>query len=128
VLEVSIKDLQLIDPLDGLAGIRHQQLKYFESERNKILLADEALWRQRCRAKWIQCGDLNNKYFHRYARIPGTINIYGISWMNQALYTVDNKLLRMQLLASLKLSTRQSHNPLYRNRSMWLNSSLARSL
>jgi hypothetical protein len=53
--------------LDGPDGIRHQHLKDLESERNKLLLADEALWRQRCRIKWVQCGDQNNKFFHRYA-------------------------------------------------------------
>jgi hypothetical protein len=66
-LEKNIKDLQIFEPIDGHDGSRQQQLKLFEAERNKILLADEALWRQRCRAKWIQCGDLNNKFFHRYA-------------------------------------------------------------
>jgi hypothetical protein len=45
-LEQNIKDLHQIDSQDGHAGDRYQQLKLLEFERNKILLADEALWRQ----------------------------------------------------------------------------------
>jgi hypothetical protein len=39
-----------------------------ESDRNKLLLEEEDLWRQRCRTTWIKNGDLNTKYFHNLAR------------------------------------------------------------
>jgi hypothetical protein len=37
-----------------------------ETERNKILLMEEARWWQQRRATWIKCGDLNTKKFHRF--------------------------------------------------------------
>jgi hypothetical protein len=46
---------------------RYQTLKCLETERNLLLLKEEALWRQQCRANWIKCGDLNTKYFHHFA-------------------------------------------------------------
>jgi hypothetical protein len=66
-LENSIKDLQHIELSEVPSGSRQQQLRDYEFERNKLLLADEALWRQRCRVRWIKCGDLNIKYFHRFS-------------------------------------------------------------
>jgi hypothetical protein len=45
---------------------KSQTIKRLESERNQLLLKEEALWRQRCRTNWIKCGDLNTKYFHHF--------------------------------------------------------------
>jgi hypothetical protein len=43
------------------------RLKTLEAERNKLLLAEEERWRLKSRATWIQCGDKNTKYFHRFS-------------------------------------------------------------
>jgi hypothetical protein len=67
LLEQNIKDLLTLDTQDGYDGDRFQKLNLLETKRNKLLLADEALWRQRSRINWIKCGDLNNKFFHRFA-------------------------------------------------------------
>jgi hypothetical protein len=40
---------------------RNNNLKVLETERNQILLVEEALWRQRSRALWIKCGDQKHK-------------------------------------------------------------------
>jgi hypothetical protein len=43
------------------------RLKSLESDRNKLLLADEEHWRQKRRATWIHCGEKNTNFFHRFA-------------------------------------------------------------
>jgi hypothetical protein len=43
------------------------RLKYLETERNRMLVAEEELWCQKSRATWIHSGDKNTKYFHRFA-------------------------------------------------------------
>jgi hypothetical protein len=42
------------------------RLKLLESERNKMIMEEEARWRLKSRALWIQCGDNNSKYFHHF--------------------------------------------------------------
>jgi hypothetical protein len=44
-----------------------QHIKNLETERNKLLLIEEAHWRQKSRAIWITCGDRNTKYFHQFS-------------------------------------------------------------
>jgi hypothetical protein len=44
-----------------------QHIKNLETERNNLLLIEEAHWRQKSRAIWITCGDRNTKYFHQFA-------------------------------------------------------------
>jgi hypothetical protein len=41
-------------------------LKTLEEERNRLLLAEEELWRWRSSATWIKRGDRNTKYFHHF--------------------------------------------------------------
>jgi len=38
-----------------------------ESERKKLLLAEEERWRHKSKAIWIKIGDKNTKFFHRFA-------------------------------------------------------------
>ena len=44
-----------------------QHIKNIETEQNKLLLIEEAHWRQKRRAIWITCGDRNTKYFHQFS-------------------------------------------------------------
>jgi hypothetical protein len=57
-------------------------LNGLESERNQLLLKDETTWRQRCRSSWLKCGDLNTKYFHKYASsFTGVKTTFGRSFV-----------------------------------------------
>jgi hypothetical protein len=92
-LELNIKDLHLIDPQDVNVGHKQQQLKLLESERNTILLADEALWRQRCKNKWIQCvAILTINISIDFLAAPEITNTFGTSWTILAHSTVNNKI------------------------------------
>jgi hypothetical protein len=42
------------------------RLKVLENERNRMLMAEEDLWRQKSRAIWIRLGDKNTIFFHRF--------------------------------------------------------------
>jgi len=63
-LEHKIYALHHFDTQSGHVGDIIQLCKQLEADMNKILLADEALWRQRSRVNWIKCGDLNTKKNH----------------------------------------------------------------
>jgi hypothetical protein len=66
-LEGHLKDLFLEATQEERSSDRDTQLKLLEAERDKILLAEEDLWRQRSRAIWIKSGDKNTKFFHNFA-------------------------------------------------------------
>jgi exonuclease III len=61
----------LILEISEKKGIDHinlqQHLKLLETERNNLLLIEEAHWHQKSRAIWINCGDNNTKFFHKFA-------------------------------------------------------------
>jgi hypothetical protein len=42
------------------------RLKSLELDQNKLLMEEEARWRLKSRATWIQNGDKNTKYFHHF--------------------------------------------------------------
>lgn len=66
-LELNIQNLLLKDPPFGRMRDNTLLLQQLESGRNKLLLVEEARWRQHNRATWIKGGDLNMKFFHQYA-------------------------------------------------------------
>jgi hypothetical protein len=66
-LEHRLLEHQCSTPLIDQNRIHLQIYQQLESEKNKILLAEESLWRQRSRATWIKAGDLNTKIFHSFA-------------------------------------------------------------
>jgi hypothetical protein len=66
-LERAIQSSLLEDPPTGASCDSPNTLHLLESERNTLLLAEEARWRLHSRATWIKGGDLNTKFFHQYA-------------------------------------------------------------
>jgi hypothetical protein len=58
-IEEEIAELSILSSdLDNTIDL-DSRIKVLESERNKLLLADEERWRQKSRATWIKCGDKN---------------------------------------------------------------------
>jgi len=51
-------------------GLRIQatdfHINILEEERNKLLLVEEEIWRQRSRAIWIKSGDQNTNFFQHF--------------------------------------------------------------
>jgi hypothetical protein len=66
-LELNIQHLLLLDTTVGALSDMNLSLQRLESERNTLLLVEEARWRQRSCATWIRGDDLNTNFFHRYA-------------------------------------------------------------
>jgi hypothetical protein len=50
------------------------EVKSLEDKRRIILLEKEKEWRLKSRALWLQVGDENTKFFHRYANCRKNIN------------------------------------------------------
>jgi hypothetical protein len=62
-LELNIQHLLLLDTTVGALSDMNLSLQRLESERNTLLLVEEARWRQRSSATWIRGGDLNTNFF-----------------------------------------------------------------
>lgn len=70
-LETLILNHSRLDHHTGGLPLFDSPLERLESEWNSLLLAEEALWRQRSRATWLKCGDSNTKFFHSFASNRG---------------------------------------------------------
>lgn len=55
----------------------------------KVLAQEEILWLQKSRAKWLECGDRNTRYFHRVATVRRRRN-HITALQNEAGKWVDN--------------------------------------
>ena len=49
-------------------------LKKLEGKKDSLLLQEEQKWRLKSIALWLEEGDQNTKYFHRYASQRNSIN------------------------------------------------------
>jgi hypothetical protein len=54
---------------------RNLEVKLLEDKKRNILLEKEKEWRLKSRALWLQAGDENTKFFHRYANCRKNINL-----------------------------------------------------
>ena len=50
------------------------ELKKMEGKKDSLLLQEEHKWRLKSRAPWLEEGDQNTNYFHRYASQRNSIN------------------------------------------------------
>jgi hypothetical protein len=50
-----------------MSSYANHHINSLEEECNKILQAEEELWRQQSRAIWIKSGEQNTKFFHQFA-------------------------------------------------------------
>jgi hypothetical protein len=73
------------------------RLNTLEKDRNKMLLAEEELWRQKSRANWILSGDKNTKFSISMPALGETKNTFGRLRMNQIKCILGRRLLRQKL-------------------------------
>lgn len=66
-IENDMKSLMTSNSGNGLSPGDAHNLSSLESRKLKILLTHEETWRLKSRAIWLNAGDLNTKFFHRYA-------------------------------------------------------------
>lgn len=71
------KEIENIFSSNGIGIIlTRDKLRLFELETKKIqfLKKEDATWRLKSRALWLEKGDYNMKYFHRFANHRHTVN------------------------------------------------------
>ena len=69
IIEQQIEDILIGNELDRLTGEQLQKIAFLEETKNVILRDREAELRIkiRSRAIWLELGDENNSYFHKFA-------------------------------------------------------------
>lgn len=63
-----LSELAILDSLEEEGSIQAVQISQRNSLKAQLLsiaIAEEAHWRQRCKLKWLQEGDMNTGFFHR---------------------------------------------------------------
>jgi hypothetical protein len=66
-------------------------IKSLEEEHNKLLQAEEELWRQRSRAIWIKVETKIQNFSISSLVIEGIVNIFGRSRMRMAWFILDRR-------------------------------------